>query len=63
LKGDVVLVKGYCGNCNENFEFYYNSTYLVEADDGSLYINIKCPRCDDYDEVEATVNGESKKSW
>lgn len=50
---------GYCGECDEQFEFHYGSVYLVEEKDNKeeVYIHIICPRCDNYDEVKATFQG------
>lgn len=45
------MISGYCGDCDKTIELTESNVFeVIEADD-NRYVNIKCPFCEEYEEV------------
>jgi RNase P subunit RPR2 len=45
------MISAYCGNCDKQIELTKRSVVKEHDDEGNLYVNIICPRCNDYEEI------------
>lgn len=45
------MIKCYCGNCDDFFEIHEYNVFKEYSDSADEYINIRCPRCGDYEEL------------
>lgn len=46
------MIDAYCGDCDKQVELIERNVYKAYDDDGNLYVNIRCPHCDEYEEIK-----------
>lgn len=45
-------IRGYCGECDKQIELRPKNTYIAVDEDGNEFVMIRCPWCDDYEEIK-----------